>query len=199
MTMPLPDDDAVREALRQVEDPEAGMNIVDLGLVYAVEVGAGAVRVDLTMTTAACPMADMIVDGARDAISAIVPAGTTVDVRLVWDPPWTPDKMTGIARDAFRLAGLGDQVRGKSAARRRRCRRHVRGQVADPRQHLHREVRCRGIEQRMDRPVRRGDRRVLLQGLLVGMHGQPARRRRRGSRAHRRGRHRSAVGVGCPR
>ena len=105
MTIPLPDDDAVREALRQVEDPEAGMNIVDLGLVYAVEVGAGAVRVDLTMTTAACPMADMIVDEARDAISAVVPAGTAVDVRLVWDPPWTPDKMTGIAREHFGWPG----------------------------------------------------------------------------------------------
>ncbi len=105
MTIPLPDDDAVREALRQVEDPEAGMNIVDLGLVYAVEVGAGAVRVDLTMTTAACPMADMIVDQARDAINAIVPAGTTVDVQLVWDPPWTPDKMTGVAREHFGWPG----------------------------------------------------------------------------------------------
>ena len=105
MTIPLPDEAAVREALRQVEDPEAGMNIVDLGLVYAVEVAAGAVRVDLTMTTAACPMADMIVDGARDAISAVVPAGMTVDVRLVWDPPWTPDRMTGIAREHFGWPG----------------------------------------------------------------------------------------------
>jgi metal-sulfur cluster biosynthetic enzyme len=105
MTSPVPDDDAVREALRQVEDPEAGMNILDLGLVYAVEVGAGVVNVDLTMTTAACPMADMIVDAARDAISADVPAGTTVNVRLVWDPPWTPDKMTGVARDHFGWPG----------------------------------------------------------------------------------------------
>jgi metal-sulfur cluster biosynthetic enzyme len=105
MTIPLPDDDAVREALRQVEDPEAGMNIVDLGLVYAVEVAAGAVRVDLTMTTAACPMADMIVDQARDAIRAITPAGTTIEVQLVWDPPWTPDKMTGIAREHFGWPG----------------------------------------------------------------------------------------------
>jgi metal-sulfur cluster biosynthetic enzyme len=101
MTTPLPDDDAVREALRQVEDPEAGMNIVDLGLVYAVDVRAGVVSVDLTMTTAACPMADMIVGQARDVIEAIVPEGTNVDVRLVWDPPWTPDKMTGIAREHF--------------------------------------------------------------------------------------------------
>jgi metal-sulfur cluster biosynthetic enzyme len=97
----MPDDDAVREALRQVEDPEAGMNIVDLGLVYGIEVTAGGVIVEMTMTTAACPMADMIVDQARDVIGAIVPEGTAVDVRLVWDPPWTPDRMTGIAREHF--------------------------------------------------------------------------------------------------
>jgi metal-sulfur cluster biosynthetic enzyme len=97
----MPDDDAVREALRQVEDPEAGMNIVDLGLVYGIEVAAGRVDVEMTMTTAACPMADMIVDQARDAIAGIVPEGTAIDVRLVWDPPWTPDKMTGIAKEHF--------------------------------------------------------------------------------------------------
>ena len=97
----MPDDDAVREALRQVEDPEAGMNIVDLGLVYLIEVTPTAVRVDMTMTTAACPMTDMIVDQARDAVAALVPEGTAVDVRLVWDPPWTPDKMTGVAREHF--------------------------------------------------------------------------------------------------
>jgi metal-sulfur cluster biosynthetic enzyme len=97
----LPDDDAVREALRQVDDPEAGMNIVELGLVYAIDVGADAVRIDITMTTAACPMADMILDQARDAVAAIVPLGLPVDVRLVWDPPWTPEKMTGIAREYF--------------------------------------------------------------------------------------------------
>jgi metal-sulfur cluster biosynthetic enzyme len=97
----MPDDDAVREALRGVEDPEAGMNIVDLGLVYGVDVTADAVHVDLTMTTAACPMADMIVEDARAAVAAVVPAGTRVDVELVWDPPWTPDRMTGIAKEHF--------------------------------------------------------------------------------------------------
>lgn len=96
-----PDDEAVREALRQVDDPEAGMNIVDLGLVYGVEVTAEAVHVDMTMTTAACPMAEMITDQARDVIAAIVPPGIKVDIRLVWDPPWTPDKMTGIAKEHF--------------------------------------------------------------------------------------------------
>ena len=97
----MPDEDAVREALRAVDDPEAGMNIVDLGLVYGIEIGERAVRVDVTMTTAACPMADLIVDQARDAIRALVPEDAEVDVRLVWDPPWTPDKMSGIAREHF--------------------------------------------------------------------------------------------------
>lgn len=102
MTPPsMPSDADVRDALRRVDDPEAGMNIVDLGLVYAVEIGEGGVRVDVTMTTAACPMADMITEEARSAISAIVPEGTAVDVRLVWDPPWTPDRMSGLAKEHF--------------------------------------------------------------------------------------------------
>lgn len=95
------DDTAVRDALRQVQDPEAGMNIVDLGLVYAVEVADGSVQVDLTMTTAACPMTDLIVDQARDAITAAAPPGTPIEIRLVWDPPWTPDKMSDLAREQF--------------------------------------------------------------------------------------------------
>jgi metal-sulfur cluster biosynthetic enzyme len=100
MTLPL-DDDAVRHALMQVDDPEAGMNIVDLGLVYRIEVGERAVEVDLTMTTAACPMADMIVDQARAAVESIAGESAHVDVRLVWDPPWTPDRMTDLARERF--------------------------------------------------------------------------------------------------
>lgn len=97
----LPDDDTLREALRAVDDPEAGMNIVDLGLVYGVDVSDEGVHVAMTMTTAACPMTDMIVAQVRDVIERIVPVGTTVDVELVWDPPWTPDKMTGIAKEHF--------------------------------------------------------------------------------------------------
>lgn len=97
----MPDDETVREALRQVDDPEAGTNIVDLGLVYGIEVAANAVRVDMTMTTAVCPMADALVDQARRMIAAIVPPGTDIDVRLVWEPPWTPDKMSGIAKVRF--------------------------------------------------------------------------------------------------
>lgn len=101
MTDTMPDDDAVREALRQVDDPEAGMNIVDLGLVYLIEVTPERVRIEMTMTTAACPMTEMIVDQVREVVTSIVPEGTTVDVELVWDPPWTPDKMSGIAKEHF--------------------------------------------------------------------------------------------------
>ena len=101
MSNAMPDDDAVREALRQVDDPEAGMNIVDLGLVYVIEVTPGQVRIEMTMTTAACPMTEMIVEAVRAVVESIVPAGTTVDVEVVWDPPWTPDKMSGIAKEHF--------------------------------------------------------------------------------------------------
>jgi metal-sulfur cluster biosynthetic enzyme len=101
MTETMPDDDAVREALRQVDDPEAGMNIVDLGLVYVVEVTPGQVRIEMTMTTAACPMTEMIVEQVRNVVTSIVPSGTAIDVELVWDPPWTPDKMSGIAKEHF--------------------------------------------------------------------------------------------------
>lgn len=97
----LPDDDLVRDALRQVDDPEAGMNIVDLGLVYGIEITPQAVSVTLTMTTAACPMAEMIIDQARDAVVAALPAGTAVDLHLVWEPPWTPAMMSDFARERF--------------------------------------------------------------------------------------------------
>ena len=97
----LPDEESVRMALSRIDDPEAGMNIVDLGLVYAIEVAADTVRVDVTMTSAACPMADAIVDEVRQTIAAMVRPGTRIDVRLVWDPPWTPDRMSGVAREHF--------------------------------------------------------------------------------------------------
>ena len=96
-----PDDDSVREALRSVDDPEAGMNIVDLGLIYGIAVTPERVTVDLTMTTAACPMVDLIMDQACAAVTSVVPPGMQVEIDLVWDPPWTPDKMSGVAREFF--------------------------------------------------------------------------------------------------
>jgi metal-sulfur cluster biosynthetic enzyme len=94
-------EDEVRDALRQVLDPEAGMNIVDLGLVYGIDTAAQAVKVQLTMTSAACPMADMIVDEVHAALEGALPAGTEVEVEMVWDPPWTPERMSDFAREHF--------------------------------------------------------------------------------------------------
>jgi metal-sulfur cluster biosynthetic enzyme len=101
MTKAMPAESAVRDALRQVQDPEAGMSIVDLGLVYGIEVSDAAVCVDLTMTSAACPMADLIVDEVSAAVTSVVPADTKIDVALVRDPPWTPDRMSDLAREHF--------------------------------------------------------------------------------------------------
>ena len=97
----LPDESAVRDALAEVVDPEAGMNILDLGLVYRVEAGAAGIAVDMTMTTPACPVADLLVEQATAAIARIAPPGTPVAVQLVWDPIWNPSMMSGVAKDHF--------------------------------------------------------------------------------------------------
>jgi len=95
------DENDVTQALRGVEDPEAGMSIVDLGLVYCVHAAPGCVRVQMTMTSPACPAAPYLVDEAAAAIRALAPAGTDVQVELVWDPPWTPERMSPEAQSRF--------------------------------------------------------------------------------------------------
>ncbi len=97
----LPSEERVREALRSVDDPEVGMNIVDLGLVYRVDITPKRVRVELTMTTPACPMGELITDNARRAVAAALPQDLAVEVVLVWEPPWTPDRMSESARQTF--------------------------------------------------------------------------------------------------
>jgi metal-sulfur cluster biosynthetic enzyme len=99
--MALPDESAVLDALRGVDDPEAGMNIVELGLVYSINIGADRIDVDMTMTTPACPVAESLVEEARTAIEAIAPEGTAVEVHLVWEPIWNPSMMSGTAREFF--------------------------------------------------------------------------------------------------
>lgn len=94
-------EDDVREALKTVQDPEAGMSIVDLGLVYGIRIVSGKVQVDMTMTSPACPVAPYLVDESTAAIRAIAPAGTDVQVDLVWEPPWTPDRMSPEAQGRF--------------------------------------------------------------------------------------------------
>ena len=94
-------EDDVRQALQSVEDPEAGMSVVDLGLVYAIALEPGRVRVEMTMTSPACPAAPYLVDEAAAAIRAIAPEGADVQVELVWEPPWTPERMSPEARARF--------------------------------------------------------------------------------------------------
>ena len=99
------DEESVWQALRTVEDPEAGMNIVDLGLVYGVAVEAGRVRVEMTMTSPACPVGSYLVDESAAAIRALAPDGTDVQVDLVWEPPWTPERMSSEAQSRFGWSG----------------------------------------------------------------------------------------------
>ncbi len=95
------DETEVMQALSGVEDPEAGMSIVDLGLVYSVHSEPGCVRVRMTMTSPACPAAPYLVDEATAAVRALAPDGTDVQVELVWDPPWTPERMSAEAQQRF--------------------------------------------------------------------------------------------------
>ncbi|MDR7388170.1 MAG: metal-sulfur cluster assembly factor [Armatimonadota bacterium] len=85
-------------ALREVVDPELGINIVDLGLVYDVTVEDEMVRVAVTMTTPACPLHSYVLDAIHFSVRRDVPWVREVDVRLVWDPPWHPDMMSAEAK-----------------------------------------------------------------------------------------------------
>ena len=95
-----PDDlrEPVLAALRRVVDPEVAMSIVDVGLVYGVTVTAARVAVLLTMTSAACPVADVIVDDACAELDKVVPADWHIHVEVVWEPPWTTDRMSDRAK-----------------------------------------------------------------------------------------------------
>jgi metal-sulfur cluster biosynthetic enzyme len=99
----MPTKDEVIEALRDVEDPELGMDIVELGLLYDVEVDGPKVVVTHSLTSIGCPAGPMIQEGIHDAASA-VPGVDEVDVELTWDPPWTPERMSD---DAKFILGFG--------------------------------------------------------------------------------------------
>ena len=99
----MPSRDEVIEAMRQVEDPELGMDIVDLGLLYDVEVAGAKVKVTHTLTSMGCPVGPMIQEDI-DRVAREVPGVEDVDVELTFDPPWTPDKMSD---DAKFILGFG--------------------------------------------------------------------------------------------
>jgi len=92
------------EAMRDVVDPELGVNVVDLGLVYGVTVGDDRVAtIDMTLTSAACPLTDVIEDQTRQALEGLV---NDFRINWVWLPPWGPDKITEDGREQLRALGF---------------------------------------------------------------------------------------------
>jgi len=93
MTEAIPTPEAVRQPLRAVKDPELNLNIIDIGLVYDVEVpDPGRVQVKMTLTSPGCPAGTEIIDDVKRVLTDMEGV-ESVDVELVWDPYWTPDKM----------------------------------------------------------------------------------------------------------
>jgi metal-sulfur cluster biosynthetic enzyme len=97
MTTPMIDETTIRDALRQVMDPELGCNIVDLGLLYDIRINEAKVTVLMTLTTPGCPMQESLAWGVQSALLNLEGV-EEVDVELIWDPPWTPDRMTDEGR-----------------------------------------------------------------------------------------------------
>ncbi len=94
----------VEEAMRDVVDPELGINVVDLGLLYDVDIDAEKnVTLDMTLTSAACPLTDVITDQTNQALEGIV---NDVVINWVWMPPWGPDKITDDGREMLRALGF---------------------------------------------------------------------------------------------
>jgi metal-sulfur cluster biosynthetic enzyme len=94
----------VLEALRDVVDPELGINVVDLGLVYGVDVDTEKIAtVDMTLTSAACPLTDVIEEQAREALDGVV---TDFRINWVWMPPWGPEHITDDGREQLRALGF---------------------------------------------------------------------------------------------
>jgi metal-sulfur cluster biosynthetic enzyme len=99
----MPTRDDVVEALRQVEDPELGMDIVELGLLYDVEVDDSKVKVVYSLTSMGCPAGPMIQQNVEEVVRSM-PEVSDVETELTWDPPWTPEKMSD---DAKFILGFG--------------------------------------------------------------------------------------------
>lgn len=97
----IPDKETILALLHTVIDPEAGMNIVDLGLLYDLMIEDDTVRVAITMTSPACPMGDMILDDVEAKLRRVIASPIHLDIQLVWSPPWDPSMMSEEARQHF--------------------------------------------------------------------------------------------------
>jgi metal-sulfur cluster biosynthetic enzyme len=100
----LPNVEDVEEAMRDVVDPELGINVVDLGLLYGVHIADDRViTLDMTLTSAACPLTDVIEDQTNQAMADIA---SSIKINWVWMPPWGPDKITDEGREQLRALGF---------------------------------------------------------------------------------------------
>jgi metal-sulfur cluster biosynthetic enzyme len=98
------EEDEVREAMMDVVDPELGIDVVNLGLIYGIHVDEENVAtLDMTLTSAACPLTDVIEDQARTATEGLV---NELKINWVWMPPWGPDKITDEGREQLRALGF---------------------------------------------------------------------------------------------
>lgn len=94
----MPGEEEVREALKTVYDPEIGINIVDLGLIYDIDVeDTGLVEINMTLTSPGCPLSHVIGEEVREALDGM-PGVTDVKLNLVWSPPWSPALMSEDAK-----------------------------------------------------------------------------------------------------
>lgn len=98
MTDTSASNDDVMQVLRRINDPELGINIVDLGLVYRIARSPERLEVAITLTTPSCPLGEMLVIEATEELRRRFPDGPPIHVELVWDPPWTPERMSEAAR-----------------------------------------------------------------------------------------------------
>ena len=100
-------EDEIREAMHTVEDPELGINVVDLGLLYGVrQDDEGNVILDMTLTSMGCPLTEQILGDSRAALEPLEGV-THVDVNWVWDPPWSPEAMTEEGKFLMKVMGFG--------------------------------------------------------------------------------------------
>ena len=97
-------DQDVFNALKGVIDPELGINVVDLGLVYGVGINEGVVRVEMTLTSPGCPLAGLIDQMVKSAVGKLKGV-ERVELELVWDPPWIPAMMSEEVREEFGVEG----------------------------------------------------------------------------------------------
>jgi metal-sulfur cluster biosynthetic enzyme len=99
--------DDLEEAMKDVVDPELGINVVDLGLVYGIQAENGVATIDMTLTSAACPLTDVIEDQAHSALTGgPKPLAADIKINWVWMPPWGPDKITDEGREQLRALGF---------------------------------------------------------------------------------------------